>query len=356
MNGAQIVQHLQPGGIERLVLNLLRFSSSRFNLKVIALEGHRDQALQHWPELRQFQDKLIFLNKLAGFKPLIFFQLRRLVKQHKIQFIHSHHLGPLFYSRPISQFMGLQHVHTEHDSWHLENPKARKQTQRLATGKHLSLIADANHIAKDLQRYLKRNVDHVILNGIDSQIFTLGDPIKARAQLRLPPDCFLIGATGRLVAEKGMGLLLQALAQLPLHYHIAIAGIGPQQSILKQQAKQLGIQNRVHWLNLVDDMPLFYQAIDLFCLPSTNEGLPLSLLEAQSCGKWVVATDVGAVREVITSYSGHIIADRSVKALTDAILNAPLQPSAPMIREHIIKNTDVRIMVEQYEKIWSSAL
>ncbi|UKA06553.1 glycosyltransferase [Photobacterium damselae] len=356
MNGAQIVQHLQPGGIERLVLNLLRFTSSHFNLKVIALEGSYKQALQHWPELRQFQDKLIFLNKPTGFKPYIFFQLRRIVKQHQIQFIHSHHLGPLFYSRPISRFMGLQHVHTEHDSWHLENPKARKQTQLLATGKHFSLIADANHIAKDLHRYLNRDVDSVILNGIDSKIFTLGDPVSARAQLQLPSDCFLLGAAGRLVAEKGMGLLLQALAQLPLHYHVAIAGIGPQQVILKQQAKELGIQHRVHWLNLVDDMPIFYQAIDLFCLPSVNEGLPLSLLEAQSCGKWVIATDVGAVREVITSDSGHIIADHSVNKLVNAILNAPHQPPAAMIRKHIIKNTDVRIMVEQYEKIWSSAL
>lgn len=233
--------------------------------------------------------------------------------------------------------MGLQHVHTEHDSWHLENPKARKQTQLLATGKHFSLIADANHIAKDLHRYLNRDVDSVILNGIDSKIFTLGDPVSARAQLQLPSDCFLLGAAGRLVAEKGMGLLLQALAQLPLHYHVAIAGIGPQQVILKQQAKELGIQHRVHWLNLVDDMPIFYQAIDLFCLPSVNEGLPLSLLEAQSCGKWVIATDVGAVREVITSDSGHIIADHSVKKLVNAILNAPHQPPAAMIRKHIIK-------------------
>lgn len=79
-----------------MVLNLLRFTSSHFNLKVIALEGSYKQALQHWPELRQFQDKLIFLNKPTGFKPYIFFQLRRIVKQHQIQFIHSHHLGPLF--------------------------------------------------------------------------------------------------------------------------------------------------------------------------------------------------------------------------------------------------------------------
>lgn len=74
---------------------------------------------------------------------------------------------------------------------------------------------------------------------------------------------------------------------------------GTQRSSLEALTKKLNLEERVFFLGFTDDMVSFYQALDLYCLPSRNEGFPLSTLEAQSCNVRCVATDVGGVKEAI---------------------------------------------------------
>ncbi|MCW8332053.1 glycosyltransferase [Photobacterium sp. SDRW27] len=348
----QVVQHLRPGGIERLVLNLLQFASPAHDVYVVALEGDKTSAITAWPELRPFESKLIFLDKPAGRDLKTVLKLRKLIKQLNTSVIHSHHLGPLLYGRLATLGLPLTHIQTEHDSWHLQDPKQCLITRLLLKGKKIKLVADAPRVAEQLER-LGINTDHVIINGIDTQHFSPGDQLLARQQLKLPANKIIIGAAGRLVPEKGIDTLIQALSSLPEDHHLAIAGHGPEQPYLLNVARQLGLTQRIHWLGHCAQMRNFYRSIDIFCMPSRQEGLPLALLEAQACGKNVIATAVGGIPDLLCPYSGQLIEPDQPKALIQAIkiglCNTTL--SSDKNAQYIRKLADVRIMTATYESL-----
>ncbi|NMS58161.1 glycosyltransferase, partial [Vibrio parahaemolyticus] len=112
--------------------------------------------------------------------------------------------------------------------------------------------------------------------------FKSGDQTATRHLFELPTDKIVIGVAGRLEAVKGHKALIEAFSHLTPNTHLAIAGDGSQRAQLEAQVRTFKLEDRVTFLGLVDDMPSFYQSLDLFCLPSLQEGFPLSTLEAQA--------------------------------------------------------------------------
>jgi colanic acid/amylovoran biosynthesis glycosyltransferase len=109
---------------------------------------------------------------------------------------------------------------------------------------------------------------------------------------------------GRLVAEKGHAVLLQALALLVAQGHdpvLVLVGSGPRQASLQALAQRLGVQDRVTFAGAVgqDEINRHYAEASVFCLPSFAEGLPVVLIEAMACGRPVVATCIAGVRELV---------------------------------------------------------
>ncbi|MGF1739404.1 glycosyltransferase [Photobacterium satsumensis] len=349
----QVVQHLSPGGIERLVLNLVRFASPDNQVYVVALEGSKEQAIEQWPELAPLTESLYFLDKPHGRDVKTVFKLRRLIRTLQAKVIHSHHLGPLLYSRAASLGLkGLTHIQTEHDSWHLDDPKQRLLTRSLLAGSNIQLVADAPRVADHLKTQ-GIIADHVIINGIDTQYYAPGQATQARHHLQLPTNKLIIGCAGRLVREKGIDTLLEALAVLPEVYQVVIAGQGPERKQLQHLSQQLGLTGRVHWLGRCDNMLSFYHAIDLFCMPSRQEGLPLALLEAQSCGKPVIATEVGGIPDLICPHSGHLIPAEQPTLLAQTLkdkLSMPIH-DCQQTTQYIRRLADVREMAASYESL-----
>lgn len=348
----QVVQHLRPGGLEKLVVNLMLFASPAHRVFIVSLENTAEEVLHHWPELHAYQDRLFFLNKPAGVTLNVVSQLRQLIEQHGITTLHSHHLGPLLYSRLALFGSTITHIHTEHDSWHLQHRKQQYMTRWLLKGTNIEFVADAPSVAKELQQYLGITAKHVIFNGIDSQFYCIGDPHQARHQLKLPPTAPLIGCAGRLVEEKGIDTLLHALAHLPTHFQLVVAGDGDQATSLKQLAHQLKVNKRVHWLGYCHDMRTFYQAITLFCMPSRQEGLPLALLEAQACGKAIVASHIGAIPDFTYPKSRLLVPPEQPQQLAQALKDShEMAPNAQQTAHFIQQLADVRTMTRAYEAL-----
>ena len=103
-------------------------------------------------------------------------------------------------------------------------------------------------------------------------------------------------------------------------------------------------------------MPTFYQAIDVFCLASKKEGLPLSPLEAQACQTVVVMTDVGGCREAVDPGSGILIDAGSIDALASALqkqLSDGIMPEKQLsAREFVVKHGNLDRMVPQYHQLY----
>ena len=348
----QIVQHLRPGGIETMALDLLSFGSKSNNCYIVSLEDTFDNAVKRWPRLAPYKNNLFFCNKKPGFQPSLFVSLFRLFQSLNPIAIHTHHIGPLIYAGISGKAFGIpSHVHTEHDTWHLANRKQRELQKYALKISNPKLVADSNSVAKDLAHYIKNRPITVIKNGINTERFIPGNKIISRLLNGLPVDKKIIGCSGRMEIVKGQRFLLDALSLLSNDIHLAIAGSGSQESKLKKQARSLNIENRVHFLGHLDNMSSFYQALDVFCLPSLNEGFPLSPLEAQSCGIRTVVTNVGGSIETICPQTGDAVEKESPIALSLGLLHSLNMPKSPKPREFAIKHGNVTNMIAEYSQL-----
>lgn len=352
----QVVQHLAPGGIETMVLELQRIYQARDEVIIISLEGDYQCNVRNWSRLYGLNCELIFMGKSAGTQPNLIWQLVRLFRRLKPDVVHTHHIGPLLYAGMAARLANVRSiVHTEHDAWHLQQSKKRQLIQQgLLKMVRPHLVADAVHVGHVLTGLFPRQKLYVIPNGIDTQRFSPGAHIKARQQLNLPHNKVLIGCAARLVQGKGHHYLLEALQQLPSNLHLALAGDGPLKSELMAEARVLGILERVHFLGNVESMTSFYHAIDLFCLPSEAEGLPLSPLEAQACGVPVLITDTGGCKEAVCQKTGLLVPSKDSQALAQGVLELLQRfcmSDMQNPREYVLQHHDLEKVARQYRRL-----
>ena len=350
----QIVQHLAPGGIESIALDFLDHSENCF---VLSLEGTRSESMAHWPRLARYDAKINFADKKSGLDFGLPGRIVRLIKSLDIEVVHTHHIGPMLYGGLAARLAGVKcSLHTHHDSWHLADDKASRLTRLANRFLGPINVANAKGVAGEVERRAKCDV-RTIYNGIDTHRFRPADREDSLARFELDPSKTWVGCAGRLTQVKGQDLLLEAFVNLPDHVHLAIAGAGEQSDALKQLTEQLGIKDRVRFLGLVEDMPAFYSAMDLYCMPSRNEGFPLAPLEAQACGTPCVVTHVGSSIEAICPESGLAVEANSPDALHDGLakqLDQLEQLHRP--RHFVMKDKDVRSMVDAYSTLASSIL
>jgi len=345
----QIVQRLQPGGIETMALDLQHFAEAGEEVYIISLEGSKEEACAAWPRLANIEDKLIFLDKPPGLKFGTILSLKRHLHRLRPVAVHTHHIGPLLYGGLAARLEGIKTlIHTEHDTWHLGDSHARF-LQRLALMlTRPKLVAVGQKVAQELKKWLPNVQTTVILNGIDTQRFKLGEQHVARQKLALPQKVRLIGCAARLHPVKGHQFLLNAVFKLDKNIHLALAGEGELRQELQRKVIEAGEENRVHFLGRVDEMPTFYQALDVFCLPSLAEGLPLSPLEAQACGIFAVVSDVGGASETLCPKTGQLVPSHDTQALVNALKASLDNRSNINPRTFITASANIQNVVHAY--------
>ena len=161
----------------------------------------------------------------------------------------------------------------------------------------------------------------VLANGVDCERFADCPPPFSR-------EPFRIGAVANLRPVKNMDGLLRAaklvLASRP-DAEFIIAGDGPERTSLVQLTESLGIASRVQFAGSVADVPGLLATLDVCVLPSHSEGMSNALLEFLAAGRAVVATDVGANRELIGD-GGWVVPPGDDAMLAHAILTCAADP------------------------------
>lgn len=178
--------------------------------------------------------------------------------------------------------------------------------------------------------YLERPAT-VILHGVDTQVFhPAPDRAALRRDLGLDPDAVLIGCFGRVRAQKGVDLLVEAALQVfPRHPRaqlILTGRITPDNRAFADQliarAHAAGLGDRIRFLGEIpwEQVVRHYQALDLFTAPARWEGFGLTPLEAMACGVPVVAARVGAYETLIRDgETGTLIPREDAPALAAAL-------------------------------------
>jgi len=174
-----------------------------------------------------------------------------------------------------------------------------------------------------------------VYNGIDVKDFLskVSDRVLVRAKLGVQDDQVAIFAAGNLTEIKGYTYLIDAiecLKQKALPIKCFIAGQGELRGALEKKILALGLEDTVTLLDYRDDIPSLLAASDIYCMPSLNEALGYSLLEAMASGLPVIASNVGGIPEVVTyGEEGFLIPPKNSRKLADAI-------------EHLVGNNDLR--------------
>jgi glycosyltransferase involved in cell wall biosynthesis len=190
------------------------------------------------------------------------------------------------------------------------------------------LIAVSQALKDGMVRLGCRNENLAVIgNGVDPEKFKPQPQIAMRQILGLPEHRRIVLSVGRLDANKGFHVLIEAFARLKASERnamLVIIGEGPHRSRLESQIRDSGLQNDVRLIGTVPNEQLssWYNAADVFCLASSLEGCPNVVLEAMACGRPVVATPVGGIPDLVVSPALGTLVERDPKAFESALLEA----------------------------------
>jgi glycosyltransferase involved in cell wall biosynthesis len=172
----------------------------------------------------------------------------------------------------------------------------------------------------------------LVENGIDLAEYTRQRVVSlAKQELGIEPARLVIGAAGRLSAEKGFDLLIQAVDRLirsGLDVELLIVGEGEQRPQLEALIEQLGQGDRIRLVGYQFDLRPYYEAMDLFALSSLREGLPNVVLEAMALEVPVVATRVAGIPRLIDhDLNGWLVPPTDLNRLTESLAQLLANPS-----------------------------
>jgi glycosyltransferase involved in cell wall biosynthesis len=153
----------------------------------------------------------------------------------------------------------------------------------------------------------------VIPNGVDLTAFHSGQRKWA------PPRLLFVG---RIVYQKGLDLLFEALGQLQdLPWQMDLVGDGPRVPGLREYAASLGLADKIRFLGWLSraELPKIYQQANLFVYPSRHEGMPNAVLEAMASGLPVLATRIAGNEELVSAETGVLVPPEDAAALQAAL-------------------------------------
>lgn len=156
-------------------------------------------------------------------------------------------------------------------------------------------------------------------------------------ELHLDTNALIVIFVGRLIEEKGSRVFVESAIEVSKKWpnvNFIIAGQGPLYDDLKEKIKNVGMEDRIQLLGWVENVSKYLKAADIFVLPTYyNEGLPVSVLEAMSCGKACIVTQHRGCEDAVEDgISGLYVSVKSVNAVVDKL-------------NYLLDNNDVRLRI-----------
>lgn len=203
----------------------------------------------------------------------------------------------------------------------------------------------------------------VVVNGVAVPPAATSEERRlARENLGLPADAVVAAAVSRLSPEKGVDVLLEALAGVAegRRPFLAVAGDGPERPRLERFARA-NLGGGFAFLGELGDVSPVYRAADIFVLPSRRESAPLALLEAMAHGLPAVAAAVGDVPAMLSGGAGVTFAPASSEELGRALVELAAEPARRLemgaaARAAVERRYDAGRMLDEYDALFTDLL
>jgi glycosyltransferase involved in cell wall biosynthesis len=313
--------------------------------------------------------------------------LKQVIRAERPQIVHTHTSKAGILGRLAAQACSVPvvvhtpHGHVFHSYESGLKSKLFAVAERWCAPKADSLIALTEterdeHLALGIGRPEQWSIVH---SGVDFAPFEAarGSRAAARTELGIPQGAPVIGTVGRLVPIKGQQYLIEAFAGIAREFptaHLVLAGDGELRQELVELARSHGLTPapnarippldapRIHFLGLRRDVPLLMSAMDVFALPSLNEGMGRVLVEAMSMELPCVGSRVSGIPDVIEEgVTGLLVPSRDAQALEGALRQLLSQPKLARRmgeagRSRAVPGFSVEGMVAKIEQIYRDLL
>jgi glycosyltransferase involved in cell wall biosynthesis len=235
----------------------------------------------------------------------LIFALRSFIVKNDIEVVHAHEYKSNFYALVATLFLKTRRVATVHN-WIRTDAKLKVFAvvdKLLLRGfDAVAVVSRALYDEVRAARLPARKI-HVINNGVSiDEAVTGAHAASAKKELGINAASKIIGTVGRMSEEKGhLHFVMAALAVLKEYRdtRFLLVGEGPLKGPLAALVKEKGYADNFIFAGARTDVPVCLKIMDIFVLPSLQEGMPMALLEAMAAAKPVIATRVGAVPSVI---------------------------------------------------------
>ena len=358
-----VIPTLDQSGAERqLTLLAKNLPKPDYDVNVIAL--NRGGFFQQ--ELEAAGIRVDILQKRFRFDPLTFVRLRKLLKSQQPDVVQSF----LFSANSYIRFPGVcpagakivvseRCVDTWKSGWQLS-------MDRRLRSRMTAMTANSESVAEFYRTAVGVDAERiaVIPNGIPQPTEPSETPTGLREELGLAENSKLVGFVGRLAPQKCLKDLIwafQLLHQVVDDVFLVLAGDGPERDRLAEFATSVGCRDKVFFLGHRNDAADVIRQLNLFCLPSSFEGMSNSLMEAMSSGVPVVVSDIPANLELVTHEETGLtfplgkspeMTRTMARILNDSDLAERLQKSAAekMKTKHSVEQLVSR-HIELYERL-----
>lgn len=321
-----IIDNLLIGGAGLLTLNLINgFPKSEYKVTLISLNKSLDDSENMNKYVKKDINYIeIDVNIMSFYKKIK--TLIKFAKQNDI--VHTCLESSNFYGGILSIILKnkVKFISTIHgiDGVFIEDPKIQESFRKNVSRKYYySIKYIQNYLFKGYdklfavsestmnflikKRKVRKEKIKVLYYGLDLTSNRLIEPGKKENIIVLDnfvKNNFIIGYIGRLSNGKGLNMLLDVFHELVVQYKnikLILVGDGELKSELSCIIKNYGIDDKCYMTGFVSDLKDYYRKINLFVLPSSSEGIPVSLLEALYFRVLTLCSDVGGIPEVIES-------------------------------------------------------
>ncbi len=356
---AHIIFRLDFGGLENGLVNLVnRLPWDRYRHVVVCVAGFNPvfRACIQNPDV-----EVMSLDKRPGKDPIAYLRFWRLLRRLKPDLVHTRNLGTVD-MQWLAWAAGVKHrVHGEH-GWEASDPRGLDRKSLRIRRACRPVIQRYVPMSQDIARWLQEQVGVEagrvcqLYSGVDTGLF------YPRSAVCYPLS---LGSIGRLDPVKNQASLLQAFSTLSDRFpdlRLTMVGDGPLRASLEAQAASLGLTERITFTGARSDTPDLMRGFDVFVLPSLNEGISNTILEAMATGLPVVAARVGGNPElVVHGVTGHLYEPADPNALEAALLPYLTDPAlreahGKAARDRVVHNFSLEAMVRRYLDLYDELL
>lgn len=320
-----VVNALNAGGTERLVMEMALAFSREFEVDVICLDEPGIWAT----ELRDRGVAVSCLWRQGGLDLSIPLKLASHFRARGTQIVHAHQCTPWFYAALSRVFYPSTRLLLEEHGRFFPEVLNRKRIwfnrviTNFLTHRFVAVSEDIRRRLANFEGIPEKKI-RVLYNGVAPPMpLEPNARTTLRAELGFGPEHFVVGAIGRLDPIKNLPLFIEGVSRLTSqrpHLRGVLIGDGPQLEDLQSTIAKRGLESRIRLTGFRSDARRLMQCLDLYVLCSFSEGTSMALLEAMSSGVPVAVTAVGGSPEIVNGgETGWLLPSDDAAALAAAI-------------------------------------